>query len=222
MRCAIFGASGAIGGALARTIKARGYELSAFSRSGPDPVDILNEKDLIKAADKVGGDLDLVVVATGFLHDARFTPEKAIRQISADHLQRSFAVNAIGPALVMKHFLPNLAKGRRVVFAAMSARVGSISDNSLGGWYSYRASKAALNQLIKTAAVELVRTRPLGICVGLHPGTVETPLSAPFHKSTLAVKLPNEAGAELVTVLDGLTTADSGGFFDYAGKRIDY
>lgn len=220
MRCVIFGASGAIGGALSRTIAARGHELLAFSRSGPDPIDILNEKDLAKAAELAGGDLDLVVVATGFLHDALFTPEKAIKQLSADHLQQSFAVNAIGPALVMKHFLPGLAKSRRAVFAAMSARVGSISDNSLGGWYSYRASKAALNQIIRTAAIELARTRSLGICVGLHPGTVKTPLSAPFHKSGLAVKLPGEAATQLLAVLEGLTAADSGGFFDYAGNRL--
>jgi NAD(P)-dependent dehydrogenase (short-subunit alcohol dehydrogenase family) len=122
----------------------------------------------------------------------------------------------------MKHFLPRLAKGRRSLFAVLSARVGSITDNHLGGWYSYRASKAALNQLVKTASVELSRTNPSAACLALHPGTVETPLSAPFHRAGLPVKTPQEAACDLLAVLDRIGPGESGAFLDYAGNPIPF
>ena len=129
---------------------------------------------------------------------------------------------AIGPALLMKYFCPLLPREGRAVFATLSARVGSISDNRLGGWYSYRASKAALNQLVRTAAVELRRHNRDGLCVALHPGTVDTALSAPFAKSGLDARPPDVAAREVLAVLDGLDAAATGGFFDHRGASIDW
>jgi NAD(P)-dependent dehydrogenase (short-subunit alcohol dehydrogenase family) len=156
------------------------------------------------------------------LHDEEFMPEKSWRDLDARHMQRAFLVNAIGPALVMKHFLPLLPQRSRSVCAALSARVGSIDDNRLGGWHSYRASKAALNQLVRTCAIELKRIRPEAICVALHPGTVATPLSQPFGKAGLDVRAPSEGATRLLRVLDQLPPDDSGGFFDYSGARVPW
>lgn len=222
MQSVVFGASGAIGGALARKLKARGDTVWEFSRSGPDHTDICNENMIAAAAQQAGNQLDLVIVATGFLHNQSHQPEKTLRQIEPGHLIQSFMINAMGPTLVMKHFLPRLARRRRSIFAVLSARVGSIADNQLGGWYSYRASKAALNQLVKTASVELARTNPSAICLALHPGTVETPLSAPFHKPSLQVRSPDEAARDLLAVLENAGPGESGTFLDYAGTPIPF
>jgi NAD(P)-dependent dehydrogenase (short-subunit alcohol dehydrogenase family) len=137
-------------------------------------------------------------------------------------MAKAFAINAIGPALIMKHFLPLFPPSGKAVFATLSAKVGSIGDNRLGGWHSYRASKAALNQLVRTTAVELKRRRPEAICAALHPGTVNTGLSAPFAKSGLAVREPEQAANLLLRVIDQLTADDSGGFFNYAGERLPW
>jgi NAD(P)-dependent dehydrogenase (short-subunit alcohol dehydrogenase family) len=160
----------------------------------------------------------MIVVATGFLGT---TPEKSLRDLDAAALAYSFAVNATGPALVAQSFLPLLRTDRRTVFAALSARVGSIEDNRLGGWYAYRASKAALNQLIRTLAIEHARKAPLGLCVALHPGTVETRLSAPFRGS--GERFTTERAArQLLGVIDGLTPADTGSLFAWDGARIPF
>ncbi len=137
-------------------------------------------------------------------------------------MARAFAVNAIGPALLMKHFLPLLPRQGRSVFATLSARVGSIGDNRLGGWYSYRASKAALNQLMRTAAVELGRRQPAALCVALHPGTVATRLSAPFAKAGLDVQTAEQAADGLLQVIDSLRPGSSGGFFDHRGEAVPW
>ena len=147
-------------------------------------------------------------------------PEKSWRQLDPSTLTRQFAINAVGPALVMKHFLPLLPRQGRSVFACLSARVGSIGDNHLGGWYGYRASKAALNQFVRTAAVELARTRPEAICVALHPGTVATPLSQPFVAEGPEIVSAEVAAGRLIQVIDGLTVSDTGGFFDHTGARV--
>lgn len=183
---------------------------------------MLDESSIVAAAASCGPGLKLVIDATGFLHDAEFQPEKSLRQIDPAHLARSFALNATGPALLMKHFLPLLARDERAVFATLSARVGSISDNRLGGWYAYRASKAALNQLVRTAAIELARTRPLAVCVALHPGTVDTGLSGPFTKAGLDVVNPAEAAARLLTVIAGLDTERSGTLVDQNGVTLAF
>ena len=209
-RAAVIGASGGIGAAFVAALTAAGSEVIALSRAD---LDITDETSIAAAAARIGAPLDLVIVATGLLHGNGVAPEKAMRDLSAATLARYFAVNATGPALVAKHFLPLLARDRRAVFAALSARVGSISDNRLGGWYGYRASKAALNQLIRTLAIELARTRPEALCVALHPGTVDTGLSQPFQRGVPDLFTPERSAAAMLAVLAGLTPADSGGCF---------
>jgi len=164
--------------------------------------------------------LRLVIDATGVLEGDGCVAEKTYRQLDALGMARAFAINAIGPALLMKHFLPLLPRAGKSVFASLSARVGSIGDNHLGGWYSYRASKAALNQIVHTAAIELGRTRPGAICVAIHPGTVATRLSQRFAKSGLEVQPPELAAMRMLTVIDTLTPASSGGFLDQRGQVI--
>lgn len=202
----IFGASGGIGGALVEAIRAaeRFEHVVAFSRSTSPWIDLLDEASLERAAAFAAdqGELRLVIDATGFLHDDRQGPEKSLRQLDAVKLARSFALNAIGPALIMKHVLPRLPRSGKSVFATLSARVGSIGDNRLGGWYSYRASKAALNQLVRTASVELARRSPDALCIALHPGTVATELSAPFAATGLEVHAPAAAARHLLAVVD--------------------
>jgi NAD(P)-dependent dehydrogenase (short-subunit alcohol dehydrogenase family) len=221
----VIGASGGIGAALVAALRASGgyRDVVAFSRTSTPPLDITDEASLRDAAASLTPAVPLLVIdATGFLHDAAHRPEKAWRELDPAQMARAFALNAIGPALLMKHFLPLLPAQRRAVFATLSARVGSIGDNRLGGWYSYRASKAALNQFVRTAAIELARSRPQAICVALHPGTVATPLSAPFAKAGLAVRDSATAAQELLAVLARLTPADSGGFFDHKGLAVPW
>lgn len=218
----VIGATGGVGAAVADALEARGEAVLRLSRRSKPPLELLDEASIAAAAEHAGQGLRLVFDATGFLHDARFQPEKSLRQLDAAHLAQAYALNAIGPALLMKHFLPRLAREGRAVFATLSARVGSIGDNRLGGWHAYRASKAALNQLVRTAAVEVARTRPQQIVVALHPGTVATELSAPFSKSGLEVQAPAEAAARLLAVIEGLTPEQTGGFFDQRGEAIPY
>jgi len=221
MKAVVIGATGGIGAALAGILAARGQVMS-IGRATTPGFDLLDEASIEAAAGAVGDGLHLVIDATGFLHSDRFQPEKMLRQLDPAHLAYSFAVNATGPALLMKHFLPLLARGERAVFATLSARVGSISDNRLGGWYSYRAAKAALNQLVRTAAIELARTRPQAICVALHPGTVDTGLSGPFAKTGLDVQTPEQSATRLIGVLDALTPAQTGLLFDHLGVQIAF
>lgn len=221
---AIIGATGGVGGALAAALRAHGaFDVETFSRAGAPSVDVTDEASVAAVAAALAGrDLRLVIDATGFLHDARFQPEKSLRQLDPAHMLHSFAVNAMGPALLMKHLLPLCPREGRFVFATLSAKVGSIGDNQLGGWHSYRAAKAALNQFLRTAAVELRRTRPEAICVALHPGTVDTRMSAAFSKSGLDVRAPEVAAADLLRVIDGLTPAQTGGFYDYRGQSLPW
>ena len=222
----VFGASGGIGGALVQAIRAteRFEHVVALSRSTSPSIDLLDEASLERAAAFAAdlGELRLVIGATGFLYDDRQGPEKSWRELDAVNLARSFALNAIGPALIMKHLLPRLARPGKAVFATLSARVGSIGDNRLGGWYSYRASKAALNQLVRTAAVELARRSPDALCIALHPGTVATALSAPFAATGLEVHLPAAAARHLLAVIDELTADANGGFFDWRGQPVPW
>ncbi|ESQ88552.1 SDR family NAD(P)-dependent oxidoreductase [Asticcacaulis benevestitus] len=222
----IIGASGGIGSALLEALRARGhYDLClGLSRHSGPPLDLTDEASIASAAQWAAsqGDIRLVIDATGFLHDAHFEPEKSWRSLDPEHMARSFALNAIGPALLMKHILPLLPRQGRAVFATLSAKVGSIGDNELGGWYSYRASKAALNQFVKTAAIELRRRAPQAVCVALHPGTVQTHLSAPFHKTGLDVRAPLDAATHLLAVIDGLSAEQTGGFYDYRGQSLPW
>ena len=227
----VCGASGGIGRAFIDALNTDSSvkRVIALSRTGNVPetadaiqFDIEDEASIAAAAREIGGPVDLVVVATGILHDGNFQPEKNWNALSAEGLARSFAINAIGPALIAKHFLPLLPKQRKSVFAALSARVGSIEDNRLGGWYGYRASKAALNQLLKTLAIELKRTRKEAVCIGLHPGTVDTGLSKPFQGGVPEGKLftPDFSASKLLAVIDNVTPADTGRVFAWDGKRV--
>ena len=221
-RAVVLGAHGGIGAAMVALLRARGDAVVALARDGTPAIDLTDEASLANAAQVCGNGLDLVLDATGFLHGAGFMPEKSFRQIDPAHMALSFAINATGPALLMKHFLPRLARGRRAVFATLSARVGSITDNQLGGWMSYRAAKAALNMLVRCAAIELARTNPTALCVALHPGTVATNLSAPFGKAGLDVVTPETATARLLTVIDALTPAESGHLVDQNGEVLAF
>jgi len=186
--------------------------------------DLLDEGALSKLATDIAalGTLGLVMIATGLLHADSLKPEKAMRAVSAASMTRLFEVNAILPTLVAKHLGPLLPKDEPSILASLSARVGSIGDNRLGGWHAYRASKAALNMMFRCQAIELRRERPLAVCVTLHPGTVATPLSAPFARSSSATLAPIESARRLLKVLYRLEPADSGGFFAYDGSRVPW
>ncbi|CAN5899728.1 SDR family oxidoreductase [soil metagenome] len=233
----VIGGSGGIGRALARRLSdnpAHDLVLS-ISRQRPEDwvetprqawiaADILDEESLAHAAKHAAGlgAPRRILVATGRLHGPGLAPEKTMRSLDLAALTALFATNAVGPALAAKHFLPLTPRDQPSVFAALSARVGSIGDNRLGGWYGYRASKAALNMLIRTLAIEHRRTRPLGLCVALHPGTVDTDLSAPFQGGVAADALfsPQRSAQALLEVLDTLGPDDNGGFFAWDGTPI--
>ena len=220
----VIGASGGIGAALAGAIEARGDEVVRLSRASDPPLDLEQDHSIAAAAAALAGraPFDLILIATGLLHGDGVAPEKSWRHIDGAAFDRLFRVNATGPALVMRHFLPLLARDRRAVMAALSARVGSIGDNRLGGWVGYRSAKAALNQIVRTLAIELARSHPRALLVGLHPGTVDTGLSAPFQRNVAPDRLftPGDSAARLLAVIDALAPADSGGCFDHAGERI--
>lgn len=225
----VVGASGGIGAALVAALEADGRfaPVIGASRASDPPLDVTDEATIAALAESLdarlaGAPLVLVLDATGLLHDERLGPERSWRDITPEAMATAFAVNATGPALLIKHLAPRLAPAGKATFATLSAKVGSIGDNRLGGWYAYRASKAALNQIVRTAAVELRRRRPEALCVALHPGTVDTRLTAPFAKAGLAVATPAEAATRLLTVLDGLGPRDSGGFFDYRGEPLPW
>ncbi len=222
MSIAVIGAGGGIGAALADALEQRGGTVTRLGRGTTPKLDLLDETSISAAAMACGTGLRLVIDGTGFLHGAGFAPEKRLADLDPAHLAHQFAINATGPALLMKHFLPRMARVGRAVFATLSARVGSISDNRLGGWYGYRASKAALNQIMRTASIELKRTHPDAMCVALHPGTVATGLSAPFAKTGLDVQTPAEAAAKLLAVIDALVPAQSGTLLDQHGRTIPF
>ncbi len=188
--------------------------------------DLTDEDSIRRAAKTVAahGPVDAAIVATGLLHDDTIQPEKSLASINADSMLGVFRINTVGPVLLAKHFLPLLRRDAKTLFAALSARVGSISDNRLGGWSSYRASKAALNMLLRTAAIEHKRRWPESIVVGLHPGTVDTPLSSPFQRRVPEGRLftPAYSVERLLDVLDNLGPADSGGFFAWDGQPIQF
>lgn len=231
---AVFGASGGIGLALCEGLSARGAEVVyAGSRSGQGPqgagfrpfaFDLTDEASIAAAADTMRGDPpEWIILATGVLTLPDGTgPERTFKRIDAGAMAEVFALNTIGPALIAKHILPLMPRDRRFVFAALSARVGSISDNRLGGWHSYRASKAALNMLLKNLALELARTHPQGVVAGLHPGTVDSALSQPFQAGLPDGQLtaPEAAADNLLGVLGRLQPGNSGRVFDFKGDEV--
>ncbi len=231
-RAVVFGATGGIGGALVAALVERGWRLAAGSRSGAKVAgadasfafDLADEASIAAAAGMLSAQPPrLVIVATGALTLADGTgPEKSNRQLDATAMAEAFRINTIGPAMIAKHLLPLLPREGRSMFLALGARVGSIGDNRLGGWHSYRASKAALAMLIRNFAIELARTHPGAVVAGLHPGTVATPLSAPFRRSidSEALLEPDAAARHLLDVIEGLSPANSGQVFDWQGAAV--
>ena len=219
----IFGASGGIGGAIAETLRADPLCETLVTRSRrDDDIDLSDEASVESAATKIARNhdpFDLTINASGVLEIDGARPEKSMSEIDPERMARAFAINAIGGALFLKHFLPLMATNRRAVIATLSARVGSIGDNRLGGWVSYRASKAALNQIIRCAAIEARRGNKDSIVIALHPGTIKTPLTDKYAKGRYTATC-SVAAAELLSVCDSRTPAQSGGFFDYAGREI--
>jgi NAD(P)-dependent dehydrogenase (short-subunit alcohol dehydrogenase family) len=223
MDTVVIGASGGIGAALADRFEAQGDRVHRLSRSSGG-INFGEESSIAGAAASLPFEGERLVVATGLLHEDGLAPERSLRDLDSARLQRYFLVNAIGPALVLRHFVPRLARSGRVEVALLSARVGSIADNRLGGWYGYRASKAALNQLVRTAAIELARSHPEAVMVALHPGTVDTAMSRPFQANVTPEKLftAERSAACLADVLAELTPTNSGGFFDWKGEAIPF
>ena len=236
MRVAIFGARGGIGGALVDALlsDAEVETVYGIARTAPEPIsdprfvpleaDLTDEAKLAEIAGTLSdaGPLDMVIVATGLLSDGEgLQPEKSWRDQSLGAFERIFAANTFGPALVAKHMLPLLNRKTASRFAVLSARVGSIADNRLGGWHAYRASKAALNMLVRNYALELARRNERAVCVSLHPGTVATDLSAPFTgRGGRKLFSPEDAARALLGVLSSLGPEDSGKHFDWSGREV--
>lgn len=223
----IIGASGGIGAALADALEQdKNYaQVLRLHRESDQPLDILDEASIAAAAASLAAThppISLVIVATGLLHSDQKGPEKSLRELEPDWMIENFRINAVGPALVAKHFLPIMAKQGPIYFAALSARVGSISDNRLGGWHSYRTSKSALNMLIRNISIEWQRKHPQSVVVGLHPGTVETALSAPFKGNPAHERFPpSRAAGDMLSVLHGLKPEQSGQIFAYDGSLVE-
>lgn len=218
-RALVIGATGGIGAALSSAFESTGAEVTRLSR-GVDGFEITDPASVERAMNEIRGPFDTVLIASGILASEGARPEKSLAEIDAANMAKVMAVNAIGPALVLQN-LPRLLKhDSRCVVGVLTARVGSIGDNRLGGWYSYRAAKAAANQIVRTAAIEIARKRKKAIVVSLHPGTVDTSFTKAYSGHQRVA--PNDAATNLTLVLDRLTTADNGGFFDWAGNSVPW
>ncbi|WP_425091546.1 C factor, cell signaling protein [Tropicimonas sp. S265A] len=218
-RALVLGSSGGIGAALVAKLS-QNFDITQISRS-KDGFDITSPDSVEATLAPLQAPFDLVIVATGALEIDGLEPEKSLRQVRAEGLTAQFLLNAMGPALVLRHAPRLLPKDRRSVFAVLSARVGSIGDNRLGGWYSYRAAKAAVNQIVHTASIEMTRTHKDSIIVSLHPGTVATKFTEKYLGRHPAVP-PAKAAGHLVHVIEGLTPEDTGKFFDWSGAEVPW
>lgn len=223
-RAVVLGATGGIGAALAERIGADPRCGGLVGLGRRDGFELLDEASIQGAAEEARrrlGEIDLLLVATGALTAGGREPERALAEWDGAVMARLFALNAAGPALALKHFAPLLPKDRRSLAAALSARLGSIGDNGLGGWASFRASKAALNQFVRTAANELRRTRPEAVLLAYHPGTVDTGFSA-GRGPALKRLSTDEAARRCLAVLDGQAPGASGSFLDHEGRSVDW
>ena len=221
----VFGVSGGIGSSIYSNLKRKKYEVYGFSRTTEsNNNDIISEKYLKDLSHKFieqNIKIKIFINAIGFLHDNYYAPEKKLQDINQEYMKKCFQINTIPTALMIKYFCPIMIKEEKSIFASISAKVGSISDNHLGGWYSYRASKAALNQIIKTSSIEQKRLNKNLIMVSVHPGTVNTRLSSPFIGKR-KVQTPSEAAIKIIDLLETLTLEDSGLFFDYNKNIIPF
>ena len=223
-RALVIGSSGAIGSTFVSLLQAHPgcAGVDAIHRNSQPAIDFADEASIAAAAANLAGHAPyhLIINAAGLLHASGFMPEKRLASLNYDQMFETFRVNAFGPAMVLRHF-SGLLDSQRGVLAVLSAKVGSIEDNRLGGWYSYRASKAALNMLLKTAAIEVRRTRPNAVLVAMHPGTVDSALSRPYRGAEIG-RTPLQAAADMLQVFDALTPADSGQFRAYDGSRLPW
>ncbi len=218
-RALVIGASGGIGAALCAALSERGYDVTGLSRTA-DGIDFAEPDSVTSRLEALSGPFGMILVASGVLAPEGARPEKSLAEIDASRMAEVMTANAIGPALVLRHAPRLLPRNGRSVVGVLTARVGSIGDNRLGGWYSYRASKAAANQIVHTAAIEIARTHPGALVVALHPGTVATEFTRdyPAHRKVA----PAEAAGNLLGVLDGLEPQQTGQFFDWAGKPVPW
>ncbi|MEM8744671.1 MAG: SDR family NAD(P)-dependent oxidoreductase [Pseudomonadota bacterium] len=219
----VVGSTGGLGSAFAEQLKRdpRCGRVLEFSRSSDPSLDLEDEASIERVCASIDGEVHLIIDATGVLHDQEMQPEKAISSVDPEQIARAFAVNASGPLLLLKHFHRLLPRKGRSVFASVSARVGSIADNRLGGWYGYRASKAALNMFLQTAAIEVARRRPEAICLALHPGTVKTPLSEPFAGDRDRFE-PAQSAEMLLQVIGNAQPTGTASFLAYDGSEIPW
>ena len=222
----IIGGTGAIGNAIAIEIGKLGFKeiLKIGTKTNPS-IDFNDESTIIKTAEFIKKKNKLISIlfdATGILHHENSMLEKTLKSIDIDFAKKNFLINSIGPALLIKHFSALLDSENKSVFATLSAKVGSISDNGYGGWYSYRASKAALNQLIKTASIEMKVKNKKAVFLALHPGTVKSNLSQPFQKANLKIQEPEESAKHLVKILDSVDQSQTGKFFNWDGSELPW
>ena len=220
----IVGGTGAIGNAVADQLNQIGFSdiIKIGTKTSP-AIDFNDENSILESAEYIkekNKPISIFFDATGILHHNSSMPEKTFKSIEFDFAKKNFLINAIGPALLIKYFVPLLDKEEKSVFASLSAKVGSISDNGYGGWYSYRASKAALNQLIKTASIEMKVKNKKAIIVALHPGTVKSDLSKPFQKTNLKIQNPEESAKHLVKIINSIDQSQTGKFFNWDGSEI--
>ena len=220
MKALVIGDSGGIGAAVADALRRRGAEVTGLSRR--DGLDLIDQTSVARAADAMADQrFDLIFNATGALVIEGHQPEKTIRAIDAEAMAAQFVLNTIGVALLLRYFSPLLREDARAVFASLSARVGSIGDNRLGGWISYRAAKAAQNQIIRTASIEIAQKQKQHIVVALHPGTVKTTLTRDYAARHPTIS-PRQSAEALLAVIDRLTPEDNGSFWDWKGERVEW
>jgi len=237
LNIAVVGASGALGGEFINQLSTNPKvgSIFAFSRSKTifnhlkiksHFIDIQSEESIKLSANIASKDakIDILIIATGMLHNEKINPEKSLKDLSQEKFQQLFNINAIAPALIAKYFIPKLNKNTKSVVAALSARVSSISDNYLGGWYAYRSSKAALNMILKNIAIETNRSNKKAIIIALHPGTVDSKLSKPFQSAVSKDKLftAKYSVQKMLKVIDDLKPSDSGSLIDFNGIKIDF
>ena len=223
-RALIIGSSGTIGSAFIQLLQSNPAcsEVVGVHRHSQYPLDYQNPASIESCANSLSaqGSFQLIINTTGVLHSNDWMPEKKLDDVNAEQLMELMKINAIGPALTIRHFSP-LMDPQNSVMVTLSAKVGSIEDNRLGGWYSYRASKAALNMLIKTAAIEWARTKPNAVLIAMHPGTVNSRLSKPFRGEQIG-RPPNDAVRDMFAVIENLTKEDSGSFVSYSGEKLPW